>query len=123
MVKRTRDLGAGDLRHKVRFEKRADVADDGYGNTQGDWQQQFTRRAYIGMTQGGEQVIASRLEGVQPAVVVVRYDSRTATVTPDWRLVEVRGDGTERVYGIRTAEDMDHDRRWITLLCIAGVAP
>lgn len=121
MVKRTESLGAGDLRSKVRLEKRG-IVDDGFGNpVAGDWEAQFTRSAYIGPLKGGESVIAARLEGRQPAVIVLRYSALTRTITNEWRAVEIRQDGTEVIYAIADARDMENRRRHITLLCEAGI--
>jgi len=49
----------------------------------------------------------------------VRFDAETATITAAWRLIETRS-GT--IYNIRTAADMERRRRFITMLCEAGVA-
>lgn len=122
MVKRAENIGAGDLRFSIRFEKRA-TTDDGYGNVRGSWTTQFTRRAYIGPMRGGESVIAGRLEGTRPTIIVVRYDSSTKTISNDWRAVEVLPDGTDGVvYAVRQAEDMEREYKFVTLLCEGGVA-
>ena len=118
---------AARLKCKVRFDIRADLSadsppDDGYGNVDGGWQQQFTRRAEIKPLQGGESVMASRLDGRQPVLIIVRRDSETKTITTDWRAVEIMPDATERPYNIRSAEDMERDNRFVTLLAERGVA-
>lgn len=109
-------MSAGPLRERVRFEKRA-AADDGCGNTRGDWVAQFSRAAAIRPLQGGEGVIAARLSGTQPALIIVRFDSETRTIAPDWRAVD-EASGT--VYAIKTAADMERRRAWWTMLCEAG---
>ncbi|KAB2771014.1 phage head closure protein [Brucella anthropi] len=109
---------ANALRDRVRLEKREEV-DDGYGNTYGQWVAQFERDACILPSKGGETVIASRLQEVQPALILVRYDAETATITAAWRLIETRS-GT--VYNIRTSADMERRGRFITMLCESGVA-
>ena len=112
-------ITASDLRDRVRLEMREEV-DDGWGGTApGDWAAQFERNACILLSKGGETVIAARLQSVQPALIIVRFDTETATITPTWRLIETRS-GT--VYNIRTAADMERRRRFITLLCESGVA-
>lgn len=120
-VKRASQLGSRDLQWEVRLERKEEVS-DGAGNTRGPWQPQVTRRAYIGMLLGGEEVLASRLEGTQTAAIIVRYDDTTKVVTADWRAIEIQDDGAEREFAVRSAEDVDHDKRWITMLCQAGVA-
>src|SRR5690606_29427747 len=111
-------ITASDLRDRVRLEKREEI-DDGYGGVVGQWVTQFERDACILLSKGGETVIAARLQSVQPALIIVRFDTETATITPTWRLIETRS-GT--VYNIRTAADMERRRRFITLLCEPGVA-
>lgn len=112
---------AGRLKSRVRFEKRSAALPDAYGTVEGDWVEQFTRRAEVKPLKGAESVIAARLQGRQPAVMVVRRDSETKAITTDWRAVEIMP-GDERTYNIRGVDDMERDNRWITLLCEAGVA-
>ncbi|NKE74473.1 phage head closure protein [Ochrobactrum sp. MC-1LL] len=111
-------ITANALRDRVRLEKREEV-DDGYGNTYGQWVPQFERDACILPSKGGETVIASRLQEVQPALIIVRFDAETATITAAWRLIDAR---SGMIYNIRTAADMERRRRFITMLCEAGVA-
>ncbi|MFJ5486194.1 phage head closure protein [Hansschlegelia beijingensis] len=112
-------ITASDLRDRVRLEMREEV-DDGWGGVGlGDWVPQFERNACILLSKGGETVIAARLQSVQPALIIVRYDAQTAAITAAWRLIETRS-GT--VYNIRTVADMERRGRFITMLCEAGVA-
>ncbi|MDB5733343.1 MAG: phage head-tail adaptor [Variovorax sp.] len=111
---------SGDLRDRMRFERRAVTADE-YGNdVAGAFEPQFTRWAQLVPARGSEQVIASRLEGVQPVTVRVRWDSQTGSITPDWRAVDTR---SGRVYAIKTAADPDRRRQWMEMLCVSGEAP
>lgn len=113
-------MPAGRLRDRVRFESRS-VGNDGAGNTNvGDWAKRFVRSAEIVPLKGGEDVIAARLQGTQPALIRVRFDPETSAVTPDWRAVDER---TGVVYAIHTAADMERRRTWWTMMCEAGVAP
>lgn len=111
-------MPAGELRERVAFDKRA-AASDGYGNEEGDFAEQFTRAARIQPKLGGEQVLASRLVGVQPFIIRVRYDSMTATVTEAWRIRDARN-GAQ--YAIRSKANVDERRRYIDFLCETGVA-
>lgn len=111
-------ITANDLRDRVSLEKREEI-DDGYGGTVGAWVPQFERNACILLSKGGETVIAARLQSVQPALIIVRYDAQTAAITAAWRLIETRS-GT--VYNIRTVADMERRGRFITMLCESGVA-
>lgn len=114
-------MGAGDLLFRVRFDERTET-EDGYGNTRGEWVPRFTRRADIRPTKGTEAVMAARLDGRQPALIIVRLDSDTKRITTDWRLVELHADGSETPYAIRDARDMERDRQFLTILAEAGVA-
>lgn len=108
---------AGDLRERVRFEKRT-IQDDSFGNeVAGDFAAQFERRALFIMRPGSEAVLAARLQGQQPVTIVVRFDSQTRQITPGWRAVDVR---TGTIYSIRAAEDMDRKRQWWSMVCAGG---
>ncbi len=110
-------LGAGDLYYRVAFDKRVQV-DDGAGNTEGDWEEQFSCRAAYRHLRGGESIMAGRLQGKHTQVIIVRASAQTRTVSTDWRARDVRnGD----VFNIR---DITHetDRLWISMLCEKGVA-
>lgn len=109
-------ITASDLRDRVSLEKQEEV-DDGYGGVTGQWVVQFERDACILLSKGGETVIASRLQSIQPALIIVRFDAETSTITADWRLIEVRSGTT---YNIRTSADMERRGRWWTMLCDAG---
>lgn len=111
-------ITASDLRDRVSLEKQEEV-DDGYGGVTDQWVVQFERDACILLSKGGETVIASRLQSIQPALIIVRFDAETATITADWRLIETRS-GT--MYNIRTSADMERRGRFITMLCESGVA-
>ena len=110
-------LGAGDLYYRVAFDKRAEV-DDGYGNTESDWVEQFQCRAAYRHLRGGESVMAGRLQGRHSQVIIVHASSQTRQVSTEWRVRDAR-DGT--VFNIRdvTAET---DRMFISFLCERGVA-
>jgi len=109
-------ITASDLRDRVSLERQEEV-DDGYGGVVGQWVTQFERNACILLSKGGETVIAARLQSIQPALIIVRHDAETATITAAWRLIETRS-GT--IYNIRTSADMERRGRFITMLCEAG---
>ncbi|WP_100961061.1 head-tail adaptor protein [Bosea sp. FBZP-16] len=116
MVKRS---GAGALTERVHFQKR-DEQDDGYGNpVAGDWTTQFTEPARLQPKLGSEPVLAARLAGVQPFLLVVRSSVRTRAVTPAWRAVNARS-GAE--YNIRTVANADERNGWLEMLVQEGVA-
>lgn len=110
---------AGQLRERVAYEERAAIADDGYGNTEGDWQVKFYRSASIVPKLGGEQVQASRLSGVQPYLITMRSDSDTRTIIVEGRLRNAR---TDAIYNIRTVTNPDLKNHYLELLVEEGVA-
>ncbi|MBN8974556.1 MAG: head-tail adaptor protein [Rhizobiales bacterium] len=111
------DTDAARLYERVHCQKRV-AHDDGYGNTVGEFETQFTVRAGYHHLRGGEAVIASRLENRHPVLITVRSSSQTRLIDSNWRLVDARI-GTEWAIRDVTAET---DRRNITLLCEGGVA-
>lgn len=109
-------LGAGDLRHRVMFGKRAAV-DDGYGNPIGGFAAEFSCRAAFRHRGGSEAVMAARLEGRQILGVYVRSTENTRRITSDWRMQDERG--TE--YAIDVVDSIT-DRRWVYLTVESGSA-
>jgi SPP1 family predicted phage head-tail adaptor len=111
-------MPAGELREQVAFDTPRAAKDVPGGVAADTWDEAFKRSARIRPLTGSEPVIAQRLTGVQPVVVTVRYDSQTKTVTPAWRLRDVR---SGKAYNIRTVTIGEH-RDYIDLLCESGVA-
>lgn len=110
---------AGDLRFRVRFDKRTEV-EGSYGGKQSDWSAQFTRWADIRPLKGSEPVVAKRLTGIQPVIIIVRRDSDTETITSGWRACEVDGDAVLRTYALKTAVDMERNQEFITMMAESG---
>ncbi|WP_421406831.1 phage head completion protein [Agrobacterium tumefaciens] len=108
---------AGSLHERIAFEARA-PEDDQHGNVEGDFVEQFQRRAGFTFLRGGEAVIAARLEGRQPVVVLVRSDSETRLVDTDWQMRDVR---TSKVYAVKSIIPSD-DRQWLHIAVESGVA-
>lgn len=113
---------AGDLKWRVRFDKQTDTPNPYGGTVAEGWAEQFTRSAEIIALSGGEGVQAERLTGTQPYRLRVRYDSLTKTIEPSWRAVELLNGVPQRYLAIKTVEDMDRSRQWLTLLAVSGVA-
>lgn len=110
--------GAGELRHRVAFDKRVDV-DDGHGNTQGAFVEQFIVSAKVQAKFGGEAVTAARLTGQQPVTIVVRQSSQTRQIAVDWQARDVN---SGQVYAIRSIVDPDDRRAFFEILTQIGVA-
>lgn len=109
--------GSGQLHYQVALLKREQV-DDGQGNTEGKFVEQFqTRGEYIHL-RGSETVMAGRLQGKHTQVIRVRNSSNTRLISTDWMLRDVR---TGKSFNIR---DIEHEvnRQFIALTCESGVA-
>lgn len=109
------------LRHLVRFDKKVEVEDPA-GGTTSDWVPQFTCWADIRPLKGGESVIAQRLQSSQPVMIFVRSEQRTQAITSAWRAVKVVDGAPSRYFALKTAEDMEGDQKFITMLAEAGAA-
>jgi head-tail adaptor len=109
--------GAGQLIESVAFDA-LNAVDDGYGNRQQEFVEQFQTRAGFIWLRGGESVQAARLEGQQPLIVRVRVYEDTNRITPDWRMRDLR---TGDVYAIRGIS-RSLDRGYLDVLVQSGVA-
>lgn len=111
--------GAGQLRERIRFERRTET-DDGFGNRRDGWSAFLTVPASIKYLAGREQVIASALEGLSPVEVVVRWNAMLAEgagrLTGAYRMVSERNGET---YNIRSVM-LDPKRRYLTILAETG---
>lgn len=106
------------LYHKFSFQKRISQGNDGIGNDQSDWVEQFSTRSRKTILRGGEEVISSRLSGTQTAVLTVRSQPNTKLVDSFWRAVDSR---TGEAWNVMTNEPAD-DRLYIDMLVKTGVA-
>jgi head-tail adaptor len=112
---------AGDLKWRVRFDKPGSVNDPAGGELNDTWEEQFTRAAEIRPLKGSEPVMAQRLNGMQPSLIVVRFDSLTRTIDPSWRVVELLNGADVRYYSITSPpEDMERERKYITIMAVQG---
>lgn len=110
---------AGQLKHRIAFDKRT-LADDDYGNkVSGPFTEQFVVAAFMQARFGGESVMAARLTGQQPVTVTVRQSAQTRLIATDWQIRDTR---TGAVYAIRSIADPDDARVWFEILCQSGVA-
>lgn len=118
------------LKRKVAFDARV-VTDDGAGNREGDFVQQFERQAGFTFLRGTELVIAARLEGRQPIVVRIRACSQTRQIDTGWRMRDLRdgewiGSGGDAywsgsIYAVRSVIPTE-DRQFIDVTVESGVA-
>lgn len=112
------------LRERLAFDVRVDLTagsppSDDYGNVEGDFVEQFSVAARIKPLRGGEDVLASRLSGVQPVVFQVRVSANTRRITTAWRARDVRR-GTH--YNINSITNMDERNEFFDILATSGVA-
>ena len=119
-------IRSADLRSLVGFYQRVtepDVPDTGNEHSEFPDAPQFTVAANIKPRLGGEDVLASRLTGVNLVNITVRRTPQTAAVDTAWRAADER---SGVIYNIRSVIDplehtADHDR-FIELLCEKGGA-
>lgn len=117
------NLQAGNLRQRVRFEKLGEPVSDGAGNEVRPWETLCERQAQVKAVPvtgaSAESVIQGRLTGTAFMTITVRRDSKTILISSDSRAVGL-SDGS--IYNIRSALDLDGDKRWITIDAQKGVA-
>lgn len=107
-------MQAGELRERLTFQQRVELA-DGYGNTvDEEWADEFTVSANVRPRLAGEQVMQARLAGTNLMNITVRHSTHTVRVTPAWRCFDAR---SGRVYNIRSGTNPDQRKQWIELLC------
>lgn len=111
-------MTAAEMRERVTFQARQ-FESDGYGNTEGDFADEFTVAARIRPRLGGEAVLAARLEGRKLVTITVRHSSDTEQITTDWRAKDAR---TNVLYNIRSIVNPDEHKHWLEILAEQGVA-
>lgn len=114
-------MRAGELKERFRFERRRDTSPDGgdgLGTFEGDWEPQFTVSAKLQFRRGGEDVLAARLAGTQPAILTIRVSRQAWEIRPDWRCVN---DRTGEAFNIREEPTLNRDRDGLEMLIERGV--
>lgn len=106
-------------RDLVAFFKRDVVISGDAGGTPGDWVEQFSEPCSIRWLRGTEPVIAQRLQGVNPLVVIIRSSTRARQIDASWQARLPRQDN--KVLAIRSVIPDDRDFE-LEILCEAGVA-
>jgi SPP1 family predicted phage head-tail adaptor len=96
-------LGAGRYDQRAGFERRVPAAADEYGNVLPvSWAALFSRWAHVRPDFGREQLQAGRLESSARAVVTVRRDPETVTVTAADRITFSEGPWKGQIFNIRS---------------------
>ena len=117
----TDPLSAGALRERVNLSQRETQNQDApndYGNTIDAWVEQGTVATQYIHLRGSETVLAGRLAGQHTQVIRVRASALTRQVSTDWRVTDAR---TGQEFNVRDVT-LDPRRRYVDLLCEAGVA-
>jgi head-tail adaptor len=113
-------MTAGELKEMLRFDRRAMIPDDGYGNTQGAWATfAGPYPARVAPAVGSEDVLAERLTGLQPVEITIRHCSGAAGIQTQDRAVDVR---SGRTYSISSVNNADERHAYLTILATAGGA-
>lgn len=111
--------GAGDLRERFTIKRRRQQ-DDGHGNTEGPWEDQFTAWAGIQFMRGSESVLAARLTARQPAIMTLRTSEQARAILPSDRAVNSR---TGEIYNIREKpREARESRGFLEMLVEAGAS-
>lgn len=100
------------MRFRVRFERRAA---DANGDLIGAWRTLFETRARLQNIRGGETVMAERLEGNQPVIITIHWQSAAASLTTADRVVDAR---SGQIYDIKNITP-DEWRKWVDVLATA----
>lgn len=108
---------AQELDRRVFFDARVEV-DDGYGNVEGDFAEQFEVWAAFRPRGGSEAVQADRLEGRNTFGIYVRSSTQTRQISSDWR---VRDKATGNAFAVKIVDTVS-DARWVYLEVQTGVA-
>lgn len=98
---------------------------DGAGNFEADFRRigpPFLSVEIRELRDGSEAVLAAKLTGVAPCLVIARVSNFTRQITTNDRFVELIPNGGERVLNIRTATPPGRRGAFITFMCEAGVA-
>lgn len=118
-------MAAGPMRERVRFERRQETTGDGAGNFEEAWAQVGEAVwARIAPARGRETVLASKLQGVKPVEITIRWTSALAEgagrITADDRVVNER---SGEVFNITSPpENPDQRRKYLMVTAEAGVA-
>lgn len=110
--------GAGHLRHQFKFDEPTS-GDDGFGGSEVGWAERFTTWAGLTPRNGGEEVIAGRLQGLQPYILKVRCTDKTKSVTSAWRVRHAR---SGKVYAVKSMVNIDDLNAYIEFLVVQNQA-
>lgn len=106
-------MTAGELRERLRFERRTVAGDDGYGNTIYAWKKIFEAPARVRPMREDENVAQQRLAGVINFEITVRWHEAAADLMAADRAVDMR---TGKLFNITQAINADEHRRYLSIV-------
>lgn len=110
-------MPGGRLRERIAFAVRGDL-NDGRGNKEGPFIDQFTVAAQIVSPRpGSQQSIADRLGGVQSVTFRIRCSIQAARIAAGWRATDAR---TGTVYGVVGVSNPDEKRIYYDVAATSG---
>jgi head-tail adaptor len=110
----------GDLRERLRFERRTIGADDGYGNVSQTWALLYGPvAARIEPQAGSEEVLSERPTGIQPVAITIRWSPAAARLEPQDRAVDQR---SGRTFNVIAVANEDQRRGYLNIVASAGAA-
>lgn len=123
---------AGELRQRVAFQRRREIVgpdevSDIYGIALSEWETVFECRARFQPRLGGEEIVASRLQGRQPYILTIRSSRISREVTPAWRVFDARagmrsdGKAPKRVFDIKSVSNVDECNQFLDFLVVQEV--
>lgn len=106
------------LYEKFEFFRRGEI-DDGYGNVRGDWISTLVTKAQISFRGGSEEVLASRLSGVQPAFLSIRNSLSAREIDTSFMCQNVR---TLEKFAIKACTVDPVNRQFLKITVTSGIA-
>lgn len=110
-------MPAGELRERLRFERREVAGDDGYGNTIYAWACLFTAPARVRPMREDESVLQQRVAGVVNYEITVRWSSASKGLVASDRAIDTR---SGQFFNITQAINEDEHRRYVSIVATDG---
>ena len=115
-------MSGGLLDKRATFRMLAPRADDGAGgNADRAWSDQFERWVSLIVERGQEARDAGRESSPRMGTVMVRRDSQTVQITPEWSLV-IPFEGLQTFWNVRSVNPFDRRSGMITMAVESGIA-
>jgi SPP1 family predicted phage head-tail adaptor len=113
-------MTAGELRERIRFDRRLIAGDDGYGNVIYAWQTiAGPLAARIDPGRGSEAVLAQRITGIAVYDIKVRWCAAARAIETQDRAVNER---TGEEYNVTAVTNDDETRHYMNITATTGEA-